>query len=290
MTTLAHISDLHFGQTHARIVQHLHDDLMKHEPDVVVVSGDLTQRARPRELAEAREFLDSLPFARVVVPGNHDVAPLSAPFERAFHPWRRFNRVISESASTVHTTDGIAVIGINTVDPWRFIEGGVSRHELARVLVEARKPAAFRVLAAHHPLIETAVRALRNRVRRHASLDHTFEHARIDLVLTGHLHDAFSGPAAARVEGRHAILAVQASTATSTRLRGHKNAWNFITIDPAPATRMPRVHVCVRISDANAFTTGAEADWIRRDGAWHAHIESGADLVETISRAMDAHQ
>lgn len=278
MATLAHISDLHFGRTHERIVQHLHDDLVRFAPDVLVVSGDLTQRARPHELRAARAFLDSLPFARVVVPGNHDVAPLSSPIERALHPWRRFNGAISESAATVHAEDGVAVIGINTVDPWRFVEGGVTRHELARVLVEARKPAAFRVLAAHHPLVETAVRPLRNRIRRHHSLDDTFEHARIDLVLTGHLHDAFSGPAAARVEGRHAVLAVQASTATSTRLRGHKNAWNFITIDPA----RERVHVKVRISEGAEFTTGAEADWIRRDGAWHAHVERGAELVETI--------
>jgi 3',5'-cyclic AMP phosphodiesterase CpdA len=281
VSTLAHISDLHFGRTHERIVQHLHDDLMKHRPDVVVVSGDLTQRARRHELLAARAFLDSLPFARVVVPGNHDVAPLSAPIERALDPWRRFHRVISESTATVHTDDGVTVIGINTVDPWRFVEGGVTRHELARVLVEARKPATFRVLAAHHPLIETALRPLRNKIRRHRSLDDTFEHARIDLVLTGHLHDAFSGPAAARVEGRHAVLAVQASTATSTRLRGHKNAWNFITIDP----QRERVHVRVRISDGDAFTTGAEADWIRRDGAWHAHVERGSDLVETVEGA-----
>lgn len=281
MSTLAHISDLHFGTTHAHIVQHLHGDLMKHAPDVVVVSGDLTQRARKRELQEAREFLDSLPFAHVVVPGNHDVAPLSSPIERATNPWRRFNAAIGESAATVHTADGTAVIGMNTVDPWRLIEGGVSRHELARVLVEARKPATFRVIAAHHPLIETEVRRLRNRVRRHRSLDDTFQLARIDLVLTGHLHDAFSGPAAARVAGRHAVLAVQASTATSTRLRGHKNAWNFITIDPA----RERVHVKVRVSDGTTFSTGAEADWIRHDGEWRAHVEKGADLVETVEQA-----
>lgn len=276
MATLAHISDLHFGRTNDRIVAHLHDDLMKHKPDVLVVSGDLTQRAKRRELRAARAFLDALPFPRVVVPGNHDVAPLFRPIERALTPWQRFNSVVGESAATVHTADGCAVIGLNTVDPWRFVEGGVSRNELARVLIEARKPASFRVLAAHHPLIETALRPLKNRVRRHRSLDETFEHARIDLVLTGHLHDAFSGPAAARVEGRHAVLSVQASTATSTRLRGHKNAWNFITIDVA----VPRVHVSVRISDGNAFTSGVEADWVRRDGEWRAHVARGAELVD----------
>lgn len=259
-------------------MQTLADDLVAHAPDVVVVSGDLTQRARPRELDAARAFLERLPFARVVVPGNHDVAPLKAPLERALHPWRRFSRVFGLEPATVRTDDGIAVIGLNTVDPWRLIEGGVTRHELARVLVEARHPAMFRVLAAHHPLLETSVRPLHYRVRRHKPLRDTFEQAHIDLVLTGHLHESFSGPALARVGARHSVLAVQASTATSTRLRGHKNAWNLITIDP----RRARVHIEVRMSDGGPFAQGAIADWIRRDDTWHAHVEKGEDLVETV--------
>lgn len=283
MATIAHISDLHFGKTHERIVQHLHDDLVAHAPDIIVVSGDLTQRARRRELREARLFLDSLPFARVVVPGNHDIAPLWSPVERALRPWSRFLSVVGESAASVSAPDGTAVIGLNTVDPFRFVEGGVSRAELARVLVEARRhPAPFRVLVAHHPIIETEVRPLRDRVRVYwhrdpRSIEDTLEQAGIDLVLTGHLHDAFSGPAAARLEGRNAVLAVQASTATSTRLRRHKNAWNFITIDPIHM----RVHVQVRISDGATFSPGVDADWQRRAGMWTPNVPNvshGSDV------------
>lgn len=259
MDRLAHISDLHFGNANDRLVGALVDDLLAFLPDVLVVSGDLTQHARRRELEAARAFLAALPFPHVIVPGSHDVAPLTAPLERALRPWARFNSIAGESAATVHLPGGTAVIGVNTVAPWSLLEGGVSRAELARVVLEAGHPALFRVLAGHHPLLGSAGRG-----RGQRALLHTLETAKIDLVLTGHLHESFSGPAAARVGARHAVLTVQASTATSARLRGHTNAWNGISIDASLST----VRIDVRTATDGPFTAAGFALWQRIEGAW----------------------
>jgi 3',5'-cyclic AMP phosphodiesterase CpdA len=234
---------------------------------VVVVTDDLTQRARALQLEDARRFLDELEAPVVVVPGNHDLAPWSSPIERALDPWGRFRRAIGHGAAgplAVNADNGesaeLVVIGLNSADPWRFIEGGVSRQELARVLIEARRhPHAFRVVAAHHPLIETRVRPLTSRVRRHGSVEEILEAADVDLVLTGHLHESFHGPAAAGVgPGRHALV-VQASTATSTRVRGHANAWNAIVVDGDPDDA--GVLIEVRVARGGRFHTGAVRAW-----------------------------
>ena len=86
MRVLAHLSDLHFGRTDTRVVEALLADLQHHRPDLVVISGDITQRARTYQFAEARAFLDRLPCPAVIVPGNHDLVPLYRPLGRLFNP------------------------------------------------------------------------------------------------------------------------------------------------------------------------------------------------------------
>jgi 3',5'-cyclic AMP phosphodiesterase CpdA len=268
VTRLAHISDLHFGALDRAMLEALVADLLAFSPDVLVVTGDLTQRARRREFEEARGFLDSLPWPKTIVCGNHDIAPWFSPLERALAPYGRFRRHIGSEAPAPVESDGIVVIGLNSADRWRLIEGGVSRDELARVLVEARRhKRALCVVAAHHPLVETDVRPLRNRVRRHRSLDEVFDQAGVDLVLTGHLHESFHGPAVVRttVVERH-VLVVQASTATSWRLRGHRNAWNAITIE-GPQEEA-RVIVNVRVADGRCFGAGPRQQWRRAGFSW----------------------
>lgn len=284
---LAHISDLHFGALEPVLVTALLDDLRAFAPHVIVITGDLTQRARRRQLVEARQFLDGLPAPHVVLCGNHDLAPWTSPLERALAPFARFRRHIgSETPPPVAVPDaaegaegadgadcgrggdeGLVVIGLNSADPRRFAEGGISRDELARVLAEARRHKDhFCVVAAHHPLVETELRPLPRRVKHHEPLEETLDRAGVDLVLTGHLHESFSGPAAARTGARKHVLVVQASTATSYRLRGHVNAWNQLRVD-GPQDRA-RVTVEVRVADGDRFRAGNARTWRRADSHW----------------------
>ena len=113
MRTLAHLSDLHFGRVHAPVLEPLRRALAAIGPDLVVVSGDLTQRARAEQFREARAFLDSLPFPRLVVPGNHDI-PLYNVVKRFAAPLRDYRRIVSRELCPVFEDDEVVVVGLNT--------------------------------------------------------------------------------------------------------------------------------------------------------------------------------
>ena len=63
-------------------------------PDLIAISGDLTQRAREREFVQAQAFLHTLPDPKIVVPGNHDV-PLYNIVARFLAPLERYKRIVS---------------------------------------------------------------------------------------------------------------------------------------------------------------------------------------------------
>ena len=111
--TLIHLSDLHFGKVDPAIIPGLLDFLRVTKPDLVAISGDLTQRARTAEFLEARKFLDAIPFPKIVVPGNHDV-PLHNVFARLFRKLDRFRRFISQDLEPFYVDDDIAAAGVNT--------------------------------------------------------------------------------------------------------------------------------------------------------------------------------
>src|SRR5436190_6737315 len=113
MRTLIHLSDLHFGRVDPVIIDPLLKFIEVTKPDLVAISGDLTQRARTAEFLEARKFLDAIPFPKIVVPGNHDV-PLLNVFARLFRKLECFRRFISEELQPFYVDDEIAVAGVNT--------------------------------------------------------------------------------------------------------------------------------------------------------------------------------
>jgi 3',5'-cyclic AMP phosphodiesterase CpdA len=263
MKRLAHISDLHFGKTDPAVVLTLDDDIDEFDADLLIVTGDLTQRARLHEFEQARGFLDGLPVARLVVPGNHDIAPLFRPLSRLLHPYERYARFFPPTLDSFFADDQLLVIGLNTVHPLRWKEGGVTAAQLDWIesLVQ-RHPDSFHVLAAHHPLVHVDDAPLEHRVLGSESLLRTLQRVGIDLVLSGHLHASRNGPAARAFGVTDAILVAQASTATSTRLRGHVNAYNRITIG------RDHVHIELRAFDGDRFVSARIGNYERRHGLW----------------------
>src|SRR5688500_6179935 len=73
MRTLVHLSDLHFGRIDPSVIDPLRRAVLGVQPDLIAISGDFTQRAKPVEFRAARAFLDSLQPPKLLVPGNHDV-------------------------------------------------------------------------------------------------------------------------------------------------------------------------------------------------------------------------
>ena len=131
MRTIAHISDLHFGRTDAVVVAGLREAVVAAQPDLVVVSGDLTQRARRHEFEEARDFLATLPEPQIVVPGNHDV-PLYNAFARWLRPLARYRRYIGDETQALYTDDEITVLGINTARALTLKNGRINNSQVVR--------------------------------------------------------------------------------------------------------------------------------------------------------------
>ncbi len=227
--TIVHLSDLHFGRTDPATIEPLIDAVRAAEPDLVAVSGDLTQRARSVEFRQAREFLDQLPGNLIVVPGNHDVPAIGNPYMRFFAGWRRFRKYIHPDLEQTFVDKAMVVVGINTARAVAWKGGRINREqmEMVRQAFHDAPPAAWKVLVVHHPLdiphVWPGVSALRAR----KALQH-WEDCGVDVILAGHEHRAFAGDAERLRIGNHDAVVVQAGTATSTRKRGEENSFNVL--------------------------------------------------------------
>ena len=133
MTRLVHLSDLHFGAHDQRLVDGVDQAIDELKPDLVVISGDFTQRARTEQFKEACEFLEGLRdrgHEVLGVPGNHDV-PLYDVLRRFLSPLTRYRRYIDESLCPFIEFPGVAVLGINTARSLTFKDGRVSEDQVA---------------------------------------------------------------------------------------------------------------------------------------------------------------
>jgi 3',5'-cyclic AMP phosphodiesterase CpdA len=233
--TLAHLSDVHFGRiSDERVVGALVDEVNDADLDLVVVSGDLTQRARRNEFKAARAMLDAFGPPVIVVPGNHDVrAWWHNPFDRLWRSSKRYRKYISEDVTPQFAADGLAAFGLNSAHGWT-IKGGRIRPEHVDEMEAffGRQPDdAFRVLTVHHHLL--LLDGLGNHdISRGARLAlEAAQSARVDLVLCGHLHTSHVAPvelAPAGDAGRgHRLVIASAGTATSNRGRGTDRGVNF---------------------------------------------------------------
>ncbi|MGC3969123.1 MAG: metallophosphoesterase family protein [Pirellulales bacterium] len=231
MRKLVHISDLHFGRVDTATVEPLRAAISAVGPDVVVVSGDLTQRAREEEYQAAAQFLAGLPTPQIVVPGNHDV-PLYDVLRRFLRPLGRYRKYVSAETEPHYADDEIVIQGLNTARSFTFKNGRLNRGQIEKVRrrFAAAPRRAVRVLVTHHPLDLPSTYERHDLVGRAALAMPVLAECGADLLLAGHFHQAHAGDTSQRYAiSRFAALVVQAGTTTSTRRRDEPNSFNFIS-------------------------------------------------------------
>jgi 3',5'-cyclic AMP phosphodiesterase CpdA len=257
--TILQISDLHFGppflpevgEAVLRIAPRL-------KPDLIVVSGDLTQRAKPEQFAAAREFLARLPeVPRVVVPGNHDV-PVYRVLERLTNPLGQYRRHFPEQTDRVVPLDGAVVVALDSTSPYRTITNGRVHNDQLEFCERAFRDApagAARIVVAHHHFVPAPDYEIDRAMPKAKRALGRFLDLGVDLILGGHLHRAYIGNTLDIYAGRHrerGIIVVQCGTTTSRRGRGRereKNSLNLIKV----GAEMLRVTHYMYFSEVDEF-------------------------------------
>jgi 3',5'-cyclic AMP phosphodiesterase CpdA len=242
MLTILHGSDLHFGEPYLpQAGQAFVKAARGVEPDLVIISGDLTQRAKVHEFEAAREYLDRLPDAPLVVtPGNHDV-PLYRIFERIFDPYRNYRAYISEDLDTVTRLPGAVVVSLNSAAPRSaIVNGRIRRHQMelaARVFQDAAEDD-VRIVVAHHHLAPAPDYEGDTQLPNAKRILDAFSDMGVELIFGGHLHRAYIGNSLDVYPGRdrqHGVVIVQSGTTTSRRGRAReqaKNSFNVVRVAP----------------------------------------------------------
>ena len=233
MRTIVHLSDIHFGRVDSRIVAPLVRTIHTIAPNLVAISGDLTQRARRSQFEQARAFLGQLPFPLLVVPGNHDV-PLYNIAARFLDPYGGFRRYVEADLEPMHQDDEMIAAGLNSARALPFHGGGrLNEAQVARAtarLMSAR-PGAVKIVVTHHPFDLPEGRGDHDLIGRSDMAMQRLAAAGADLFLAGHLHVSHVGHTAERYRiAGHSALVVQAGT-LSTRGRGESNTFNVLRLD-----------------------------------------------------------
>ena len=266
MRTLVHISDLHFGRVDNSLLAPLRELIGDLRPDAVVVSGDLTQRARSAQFRQARHYLDTLPTPQIVVPGNHDI-PLYNVAARFFQPLVKYRRYITRDLAPEFVDEEIAVLGLNTARSLTFKDGRVNRRQVEYLRQRfARLPRhVTRVVVTHHPFDLPPNKDNDDIVDRAPMAMDVFARCGVDLLLAGHLHTSHSHNTSGRYEiDGYAALVVQAGTATSTRSRGETNSFNVLRVqhDEIQVERYGR-------AEGSGFILAATDIFRRQGDVWH---------------------
>lgn len=237
MRQLLHISDIHYGPHHLPdVAEGVLALIEERRPDAVVISGDLTHRAKPVQFQQARAFVDRIQVPTVTVPGNHDV-PMYRFWERIGSPYGAYRKHFADDMEPEYEDDEIAVLGLNTAFNWTHKDGRVKRsrlRQLASRLAEIPQNKS-KVIVAHHQLVPPPRYETQRVITNAVETVDVLADGGVDLVLSGHLHQTWIGNTEAYYpRGRHQVLLLHSGTTTTVRGRGiekGKNTCNWIRLD-----------------------------------------------------------
>jgi 3',5'-cyclic AMP phosphodiesterase CpdA len=255
-TRIVHLSDIHYGPPfQAALEPILLKEIRDLAPDMVILSGDLTQRAKKAQFLQAKAFLDRLPKPYLVIPGNHDV-PLYNVFDRLLRPLERYKAYVRPQVDMTVRSGGLLAVGLNSAFGWTNDRGRITEAQLqmAQETFAAEPQADFRVLVTHHHFV--CPPGVHQGPLAEALLGR-FAAWGVELVLTGHTH-------LTHVEQHpNGPVLLQSGTATASRwkkLKRRVNSFNIISVDAA------RIAIQVREYDAEqqTYAPAAEYDFARK--------------------------
>jgi len=229
---LIHLSDLHFGTQGADLVQELEKTINRLDPQLVIISGDFTQRAKKSEFFQAQNFLKNINAPAFCVPGNHDIPPVNI-LRRFTDPYKRYRHYISDALEPFWENENAVIVGLNSARPflphWNWANGALSADQCTHAadLLDACDPR-WRICTFHHPIHKVDDRPLNVTVFGYQRALTAMQELKVDLVLTGHVHHA---SITTKGDEDHQTVYLSASTALSSRLRGQENGFNVITLE-----------------------------------------------------------
>lgn len=235
---VAHLSDPHFGTVVPAVQDALQKDIQRDPPDLILLTGDITQRARRSQFAEARQFLDSLPpVPRLTLAGNHDL-PLFDIFSRMVRPYGNYRSYIARDLQPQFADPRVAVVCVDATSPLRHKDGALT---VAQIEVAAAKLAGFgtpfRLVATHQPLASVLNTDQRNVIHGASGALDRWIAAGADLFLGGHIHLPYCIEVRTQDQRQTSVL-LQAGTCLSHRVRnGIPNSYNLISLQDIGARR-----------------------------------------------------
>ncbi len=263
MTRIVHLSDLHFGRDRPELLEPLIAHVNSLEPDLVLISGDFTQRARNHQFAAARDFMDRLHAQVLGVPGNHDT-PLDNLYIRMMRPWVRFRRHISRDLEPCVIGEEFVVTSLNTTDPLAWQRGKLRRSSLRRAcafLAADKAKGKIGIVMMHHPPehdTDVGKRLMRGADKGLLRL----RDCGADLILCGHLHAWRVAP----FRAARSLLLVQAGTGLSNRVRGEPNDLNLLILEDGAVV----IEHHVSDGEEPAFRCLSRGVFRKSDGVWNA--------------------
>lgn len=278
---LLHLSDLHFGRVNPGLVEPLVQAVQGLAPDLVVISGDLTQRARAAQFAAARAFLDRLALPWLAVPGNHDI-PLDRPLLRVLRPFGAYRGAICRDLAPGVDLPGLSVLGFTTATPRHWQAGRIAPARFVALLARVRAAKArgqVVAVVAHHPFSQPPG-TLKDLMEGASTALEALATAGADLVLSGHLHRWAVAPLEAP-EGGVRLLQVQAGTTLSTRERGEPNDFALIEVTPGDPARLSIARHAVR--DSGGFAEIARQGFSRAGDLWWPEPSQSGKMPGEVS-------
>lgn len=241
MSVILHLSDTHFGTERAEVCAALWQLAEEVRPDVAILSGDVTQRARPGQFEAARQFVERLTaHSKLVIPGNHDI-PLFNLFARVFNPYGNYRHAFGHALEPQFANQDVLVIGVNATRPWRHADGEVSAQQIERVSQQLQSASLGQlcIVAVHQPVYAARESDQANLLHGHREAIEAWAAAGADLILSGHIHLAYMRDLReAYPDLPRPVWTLSAGTAVSRRVRDEKpNSVNLIRYDAAQPQR-----------------------------------------------------